>query len=99
MPLTRTFARCIHDGICAIDRLLTSNAKAQDALARAVTPTDVAKARRELEAHRIELIRIQREMREIDQELTPVRPPSRDDMRAALRGAQNFGTGAKERKP
>lgn len=100
MSLTRTFARCIHDAICVMDRVLSANDRAADALTRAVTPVAIAKARSEIAAHRIELIRLQREFREIDQELTPVRPPSRADMRAALKGAQGFGTGiAHPRKP
>lgn len=98
--MTHTFAQRIHAAICELDRVLTALGKADEALVGAVTPAGIANARRSLAAHRLEFIRVQRELREIDAELTPVRPPSRDDMKAALSGAQNFGTGAHhERKP
>lgn len=45
---------------------------------------------------RVELIALERRLRELDQELTPVRPPSRTDIEAAFQASVEFARGAKK---
>lgn len=46
---------------------------------------------------RVELVALERRLREFDQELTPVRPPSRQDIAAAFSNSVEFAQG--KRKP
>ena len=45
---------------------------------------------------RVELAALERRLREFDQELTPVRPPSRADIRAAFDNSVEFASGRKK---
>lgn len=45
---------------------------------------------------RVELSALERRLREADQELTPLRPPSRTDIRAAFENSVDFATGKKK---
>lgn len=45
---------------------------------------------------RVELFALERRLREFDQELTPVRPPSRTDIRAAFENSSDFLAGKKK---
>lgn len=45
---------------------------------------------------RIELSVLERRLRELDQELTPLRPPSRTDIQAAFANSVDFATGKKK---
>jgi len=46
---------------------------------------------------RVELSALERRLREFDQELTPIRPPSRTDIQAAFENSVDFASG--KRKP
>ena len=46
---------------------------------------------------RVELYALERRLREFDQELTPIRPPSRTDIKAAFENSSEFLAG--KRKP
>jgi hypothetical protein len=45
---------------------------------------------------RVELVAFRRRLRELDQELTPVRPPSRTDIKAAFDASVEFASGRKK---
>ncbi len=45
---------------------------------------------------RVELFAFERRLREFDQELTPVRPPSRTDIKAAFENSVEFAQGKKK---
>jgi hypothetical protein len=45
---------------------------------------------------RVELYALERRLREFDQELTPVRPPSRTDIKAAFENSSEFLAGRKK---
>lgn len=45
---------------------------------------------------RVELSAFERRLREFDQDLTPVRPPSRTDIKAAFENSVDFATGKKK---
>lgn len=51
----------------------------------------------EVSGLRVELAALERKLREFDQELTPIRPPSRTDIEAAFNNANDFASG--KRKP
>lgn len=60
------------------------------ALDRAVESCD------EVSRLRVELAALERKLREFDQELTPVRPPSRTDIEAAFQNSVDFAQGKKK---
>jgi hypothetical protein len=45
---------------------------------------------------RVELFALERRLREFDQELTPIRPPSRTDIKAAFDNSVDFASGKKK---
>ena len=45
---------------------------------------------------RIDFLVLERRLREFDQELTPIRPPSRTDIKAAFDNSVDFATGKKK---
>lgn len=47
---------------------------------------------------RVELVALERRLREFDQELTPVRPPSRTDIEAAFQNSVDFAQGKRRPK-
>lgn len=61
-----------------------------DALRRAVESCE------EVSGLRVELAALERRLREFDQELTPVRPPSRTDIEAASQNSVEFARGTKK---
>lgn len=48
---------------------------------------------------RIELLALERRLREFDQELTPIRPPSRTDIKAAFDNSVAYAQGSKKPPP
>jgi hypothetical protein len=48
---------------------------------------------------RVELVAFRRQLRELDQELTPVNPPSRTDIKAAFDNSVEFASGRKKPPP
>lgn len=72
-------------------RFLLQGQSDPEALARAIDAcADVARLR-------VELVSLERRLLEVDQELTPVRPPSRQDIQAAFDASIDFAQG--KRKP
>lgn len=61
-----------------------------EALGRAIESCD------EVSRLRVELAAFERKLREFDQELTPVRPPSRTDIEAAFQNSVDFARGTKK---
>jgi len=48
---------------------------------------------------RVELVALRRQVRELDQELTPVNPSSQTDIKAAFDNSVEFATGRKKPEP
>lgn len=67
------------------------NKKVSDALQRAIDSCG------EVSRLRVELAALERKLRELDRELTPVRPPGRTDIEATFQASVEFARG--EKKP
>jgi hypothetical protein len=71
-PQQRAAVKIVHDALDLVEATMRANAKMRD----------------ELFVHHTDLVRVQRQLRELDEEFTPVRPPSRSDVAAAFDTAQ-----------
>ena len=71
-PQQRAAIAIVHEAMDLVAQAGTANVKLRDALM----------------VHQTDMARILRQLRELDEEFTPVRPPSRSDVEAAFETSQ-----------
>lgn len=71
-PQQRAAVKIVHDALELVEASIRANVALRDDLMR----------------HHVDLTRVQRQLRELDEEFTPVRPPSRSDVEAAFKTSQ-----------
>lgn len=75
-PQQRAAVAIVRDALALVEESMRANTKMRDELMR----------------HHVDLSRVQRQLRELDEEFTPVRPPSRSDVAAAFATSQKGPT-------